>query len=99
MAQVAVTHECSETVLDRFASDKLILPRDDIKRGKKTGNGHFGGVYEASLVSSNQRVAVKACKTSHSDAVKCQFLYEADILRHYKHPNNYCQANRCGTPL
>ena len=86
--EAVVSHESPETVLDRFASDHLILPRDDIGgRGKKINNGNFGEVYEARLVSSNQRVAVKACKTSHSDAVKCQFLYEADILRHYEHPN------------
>ena len=78
--------ESSETVLAKFESDGLILSRD-IKRGKKIGNGHFGEVYEARLVSSNQQVAVKACKTSHSEAVKCQFLYEADIVRHYEHPN------------
>ena len=84
-AQVAVTHESLETV--QFETDNLILSRDDIKLGKKIGNGTFGDVHEARLVSSNQQVAVKACKTSHSDAVKCQFLYEADIVRHYKHPN------------
>ena len=83
-AQVAVTHESSETVLAKFKSDKLI---DDIKLGKKIGSGTFGDVHEAILISSNKQVAVKTCKSSHSDSVKCQFLYEADVLRHYEHPN------------
>ena len=64
----------------------MILSRDDIKFEKKLGDGHFGEVYEAHLVSSSQRVAVKACESSHSDVI-CQFLYEADILRHYVHSN------------
>ena len=85
--QGAVARESSETVLAKFKSDNLIIGCDDIEIGKKIGNGTFGDVHEARLVSNKQQVAVKTCKSSHSDAVKCQFLYEADILRHYEHSN------------
>ena len=65
----------------------MIIRLDNIEFGKKIGNGFFGEVHKATLKSSNKLIAVKTCDPSHSDPEKCQFLYEADILRNYVHPN------------
>ena len=65
----------------------MIIPRSNIKLKKKVGNGFFGEVRKAQLKNGGRLVAVKTCDPSRSDAVKRQFLYEADILRQFDHPN------------
>ena len=65
----------------------MIIPRNNIKLKKKVGNGFFGEVRKAQLKNSGKLVAVKTCDPSRSDDVKRQFLYEANILKQFDHPN------------
>ena len=79
----------SEAVLTNFvANNYWSICQDDYElTGQIVGKGAFGDVLEAQLVSNRQRVAVKTCKPSHTDAEKRNFLHEAEILSHYKHQN------------
>ena len=67
--------------------DKWTIRRSDIKLGRKSGRGAFGEVFEAMIISSNKRVAIKTCRSSIPEAEKHKFLQEADILKQYEHPN------------
>ena len=86
--QIAVTQN-SEAILTTFVSNNFLSKcKDDYELTKtKIGSGAFGDVFEAYLISISQRVAVKTCKSSHTDVEKRKFLHEADILSHYNHPN------------
>ena len=79
----------SEAVLTAFVSNNYwSICQDDLElTGTKIGKGAFGDVLEAYLGSNSQRVAIKTCKSSHSDAEKHNFLHEAEILSHYEHQN------------
>lgn len=67
--------------------DKWAIKRDQIKLGRKLGRGAFGEVCEATLLSTNEKVAVKTCRDTIPDIEKRKFLQEAEILKQYNHPN------------
>ena len=59
----------------------------DIELGQKIGEGTFSEVFEAMIIGSNRRVAIKTCRSSISDAEKHKLEQEAEILKQHKHPN------------
>ena len=65
----------------------MVIPHENFELQTRIGIGFFGEVFEAKVKNNRKKLAAKTCKSTNSDAMKCQFLYEADILRHYKHPN------------
>ena len=79
----------SEAVLTNFVANKdWSISQDGFKlTGKVIGKGAFGDVYQAHMVRTGQQVAVKTCKSSHTDAERRNFMHEADILSHNEHQN------------
>ena len=66
--------------------DKWALSHSDIHIGRKIGKGAFGDVFEASLKSTGERLAIKSCRSSDLTDMD-KFLQEAEILKQYDHPN------------
>ena len=66
--------------------DKWSLQHSDLKMGRRIGKGAFGDVFEAVLLRTGQKVAVKTCRSSDVYDME-KFLQEADILKGYQHPN------------
>lgn len=66
--------------------DKWSLQHNDVMVGRRIGKGAFGEVCEATLRNTNQRVAVKTCRSNELQDMG-KFLQEADILKQYDHPN------------
>ena len=66
--------------------DKWALQHSDVQIGKRIFKGAFGEVYEATLSNTGERVSVKYCHSDKQEIVD-KFLQEADILKHYEHPN------------
>ena len=66
--------------------DRWSLHHDDVQRGKVISMGNCIDVYEGTLSKTGQKVAMKIC---HSDTVEDirKFLKDAEILKHYDHPN------------
>ena len=91
----AVTR-ASGAILIRAISkyDKWSLRHNDVKVGRKIGKGAFGEVFEASLSSTGQRVAVKTCRSNELQDMD-KFLQEAEILKQYTHPNIVCLIGVC----
>ena len=87
--KITIVSKNSEAVLTKFVSNNYwSICQDDLElTGQKFGEGAFGEVLEAYLGSNRQRVVVKTCKSSHTDAEKRNFLHEAEILSHYEHQN------------
>lgn len=44
-------------------------------------------MFQATLLSTNEQVAIKTCRSTISDTDRHKFLQEADILKQYEHPN------------
>ena len=66
--------------------DKWSLRHSDINIGKKIGKGAFGDVFEATLKSTGEKLAVKSCRSGDLTDMD-KFLQEAEILKQYDHPN------------
>ena len=66
--------------------DKWALSHSDINIGRKIGKGAFGDVFEATLKSSGERLAIKSCRSSDLTDMD-KFLQEAEILKQYDHSN------------
>ena len=64
--------------------DKWLLSPGEIKRTQDLGKGAFGDVYEAEW--KGIKVAVKVCRSADAYE-KNRFLQEAELLKHYDHPN------------
>ena len=77
----AVLSKC----IPRF--DKWTIRREEVQLGKRLGRGAFGEVMEAVLLNTNEKVAVKTCRSTIPYTEKCKFLQEAEILKQYNHPN------------
>ena len=58
---------------------------DDVKQGKRLGNGELGDVYQGELVDTGTQCAIKTCNKSLLDPER--FFEEADILNECRHPN------------
>lgn len=70
---------------------KWLIPKRDIRKTKKLGEGAFGKVYEGSLrIRDKNReipVAIKTCKELMSDKQRDQFMKEAKLMLNYIHRN------------
>ena len=66
--------------------DKWALRHSDVNIGKKIGKGAFGDVFEATLKSSGEKLAIKSCRSGDLTDMD-KFLQEAEILKQYDHPN------------
>ena len=84
---VPVTRQ-SGTKIATFVTkyDKWALNHSDITIGRKIGKGTFGDVFEASLKSTGERLAIKSCCSSDLTDMD-KFLQKAEILKQYDHPN------------
>lgn len=67
-------------------TDKWSIHRSDVVIGHCISKGVFSEVYEATLSSTGQRVAVKMCCSTEPQDWE-NFIHNADILKRYKHPN------------
>ena len=76
--------------------DKWSLRHNDVKVGRKIGEGTFGQVFEALLSSTGQRVAVKTYMYRSNERQDMdKFLQEAEILKQCSHPNIVCLIGVC----
>ena len=70
-----------------MVTDEYTMKHDDIVLDSKPlGKGSFGDIYSGTIRVSHQRVAVKTCRSEHIPTTQ-QFLAEAEIMKHYNHPN------------
>ena len=87
-SQIPVTRSSGATLVKPISKiDKWAIRRDDLRLGRKLGRGAFGEVCEATLMTTNEKVAVKTCRESIPQSEKRKFLMEAEILKQYDHPN------------
>ena len=68
-------------------SDKLVLRHDDIDRVKKIGKGCFGDVYEGTLLTTGERIAIKKCRANAFENAEEFLSREAETLKQYDHQN------------
>ena len=68
-------------------NDKWSLCHNDIQVGRVIGKGKFGKVFEATLCTTGERVAVKTYYWNELTEYMDKFIQEADILKQYEHPN------------
>ena len=85
--QTAVT-KASNAVLKKFVTkyDKWALRHSDVQINKRIGKGAFGDVFSATLITTKEVVAVKTCRSGDMMDLD-KFMKEAEILKHYNHPN------------
>ena len=76
-SQVAITQP-----ITRYGS----IAFSNIEMGNKLGKGAFGDVYIAKLISTNEKIAVKTCRSSEIQERE-RFLQEAETLSKYNHLN------------
>ena len=67
-------------------SDKWALNKSDISISKSIGKGTFGYVFDVTLKSTGERLAMKSCRSNNLTDMD-EFLQEAEILKQYDHPN------------
>ena len=68
--------------------DKWKLNRNDIGLDRIIScSGQFGDVYEGTILSRREKVAIKTCKSSIPDPDKRQFHRGIEILKQCDHPN------------
>lgn len=87
-SQIPVTR-ASGALISKAVSriDKWAIRREDLRLGRKLGKGAFGEVCEATMLTTNEKVAIKTCKETLPPSEKRKFLMEAEILKQYDHPN------------
>ena len=87
-SQIPVTRSSGAVLLKPVSKiDKWAIRRDELRLGRKLGRGAFGEVCEATLMTTNEKVAVKTCRETIPQSEKRKFLMEAEILKQYDHPN------------
>ncbi|CAF4515427.1 unnamed protein product, partial [Didymodactylos carnosus] len=64
--------------------DKWEIDRQDVKLGRRLGQGQFGDVYEG-LWNNSTPVAIKTLKSGSMNP--SDFLAEASIMKKLRHPN------------